>query len=160
MTKEEWVNIVKVLKASYTNDKFIPDRESNLVWYEMLKDLAAIEVKKAVIEYVASEHFPPTIADIRTRVIKSRKPIGNWAVSWQKIIKLIGSCGRNGYKEAMGKLDAIEQKCVDSMGWYNLCTSENINYMANTFKTIYDDMSNEEFRQALLPVRNDRMLEG
>lgn len=144
MTKEEWIGIVKVLKASYTSEHFIPDKESNMVWYEMLKDLDCAMVKQAVVEYVCKEHFPPTIADIRTNAVKRVANIPSWESSWAKVVKCVGTYGRTGYKEAKAKLTDIEISCIDDIGWYVLCTTTNLNAERDVYRKVYENhMSNK-----------------
>jgi hypothetical protein len=38
------------------------------LWLEMLHDVEAVELETAVAQWIASEKWPPTIADIRGRV--------------------------------------------------------------------------------------------
>lgn len=147
MLKEEWIPIVKVLKASYTNEHFIPDKESNLVWYEMLKDIDARLVKKAVIDYVSTEHFPPTIADIRTRAVKIYVDVDDWSKAWGNVVKLISAYGRMDFKGAKEKMNDLEIETCNRLGWQTLCTSENINYERNNFKNVYEQVAEGHLKQ-------------
>ena len=66
MTLKEFIPIVEKLKMFYRQDNFIPDKRTSDSWYEMLKDLEAPATMKAVENYIKSNRFPPTVADIRS----------------------------------------------------------------------------------------------
>lgn len=74
MTKPEFLKIVGVLKANYTDPKFLPDSFAYDVWYSALKDLSALECQTAVLKWMSTSRYTPTIADLRQMVSEIRKP--------------------------------------------------------------------------------------
>ena len=54
-----------MLKAVYTDQRFIPNEDSIAVWYELLKDMDPAALKIAVAKYMQTEKFPPYPADLR-----------------------------------------------------------------------------------------------
>ena len=67
MTLEEFVEIVSVLKAVYTDPKFLPDKAAIKVWYSMLNDIEPKVMKLAVQKYMMTCKYIPTIADLREK---------------------------------------------------------------------------------------------
>lgn len=69
MERDDFARICAVLKAAYTAQSFLPDKESIELWYGFLKDLPYDRVAVAVQSYIMVNRFPPTIADIRKSVV-------------------------------------------------------------------------------------------
>jgi len=66
MTYEEWFDIAKMLKRIYQREeKFMPDEGTVKLLYSMVNDLDCEKTKAAVTNYIKSNKFSPTIADIR-----------------------------------------------------------------------------------------------
>lgn len=74
MTKEEFLKIAGVLKANYTDPKFLPDRFAYDVWFSSLKDLSAAECQASVLKWINTNRNTPTIADIRQNAAEIKKP--------------------------------------------------------------------------------------
>ena len=72
MTKEEFLIVVKGLKAVYSAPSFIPDKDAFNVWFGLLKDLSYAEVSASAQNYMATQTKLPTIADIRKGVVDLR----------------------------------------------------------------------------------------
>ena len=75
MTRDECKILVKAMKAVYSQATFIPDQDAFNVWYELLKDIPYSRANVAIQKYMASEKFPPTIADIRANATEIIAPI-------------------------------------------------------------------------------------
>ncbi|MEJ9210096.1 replicative helicase loader/inhibitor [Bacillus smithii] len=65
MTREELKNIFKVLVNVYPN--FEVSSEKLNIWYEFLKDSDYQSVLNNTKEYVLSNRFPPSIADLNKK---------------------------------------------------------------------------------------------
>lgn len=74
MTKEEFLKIAGVLKANYTDPKFLPDRFAYDVWFSSLKDLSAAECQASVLKWINTNRNTPTIADIRQNAAEIKSP--------------------------------------------------------------------------------------
>ncbi len=66
MSKGEFKKILQIIKSAY-GEKF-PKVDNDLAdtWYRCLNDLDFKTVEVALIEYIKSKPFPPTISDVRT----------------------------------------------------------------------------------------------
>lgn len=67
MEREQFKVLVKAMKAVYAQPTFIPDQDAFNVWFALLGDLPYKQAELAVQKHMATEKFPPTIADIREK---------------------------------------------------------------------------------------------
>lgn len=74
MRKEEFKILVKAMKAVYADPKFIPDQYAYDVWFAMLEDLSYEAAHSALVKFMMTSKFPPTIADIRERATELVHP--------------------------------------------------------------------------------------
>ena len=65
MSKKEFVEIVSMLRGAYSRNELLKSVAEADVWYECLRDLEFEWMKKAVIQWIQENKFPPTIAEIR-----------------------------------------------------------------------------------------------
>ena len=77
MEREQFKVLVKAMKAVYAQPTFIPDQDAFTVWFALLRDLPYKQAELAVQKHMATEKFPPTIADIREKAVHFRKRNGN-----------------------------------------------------------------------------------
>ena len=66
ITIDDFKVIVKILKAAYPRDNFIPNDYTFSLWYKALQDIQYPTLNKAATNYIMTNKFPPTIADIRS----------------------------------------------------------------------------------------------
>lgn len=67
MTTEQFKVLAKKLKLAYQRDRFLADKETTGLWFEMLNDLDEALAAEAVEAHIKTSQYPPTIADIRKR---------------------------------------------------------------------------------------------
>ena len=81
MTRDDFKKIVAVMKAVYTDPKFIPDQAAFNVWFDVLGDMDANTLMASVKKYMQTEKFPPFPADLR-RMLQTnyRTPDEAWAI--------------------------------------------------------------------------------
>lgn len=86
--------ILKGLKAAYPNNNFIPDEFTMNLWYTALQDIPFPVLNRAAQSYMMSNHFPPTIADIRQCAYNLSAPADDIAAEeWSKLMKALGYAG-------------------------------------------------------------------
>lgn len=116
MTREEFKVLVKALKAVYAQDTFIPDQDAFNVWFELLKDIPYKVANVAVQRYMVTEHFPPTIADIRKHandIVSDEADELNEIAAWSLVYKAICNSTYNAEQE-FKKLPLACKKAVGS----------------------------------------------
>lgn len=160
MEKDEWKVLAKTLKAVYTGN-YLPDIESIKTWYYLLKDLPTEDVAKAIQEYCLTNHFPPTVADIRELATKDNT-IQDWSIGWQSVLKAISQYGYTQEKQALDSLDYITRETVERIGFKNICCSEKVEIERASFRVIYESIIKEEKRKYQIGIEKlpSKLIEG
>lgn len=145
--------LVKGMKAVYTKDNFLPDADSIKIWYSLLKDIQYEVLNVAIQKYMMSNKFPPTIADLRelSAEIVQGTPV-DWDDGWQQVLKAISRFGSYREREALESLDDLTRKCVERLGFRNLCMSENISVERANFRQIYQTLSERKKEDSKLSL--------
>ena len=110
--KEDFMKLVAVLRAAYNSDKFMPDKQSALVWYEMLKDIDYPVLMQGCYKLIQSSPYPPTIADIRAscaslQAVERLSDLEAWAM-----VRKALSNGTYGAEQEYAKLPPLVQRAV------------------------------------------------
>lgn len=75
-TSEQWLTLAKTLQSCYPNPNFLSDEGKIKVWYTMLRNIPYAALANAVGKWIASNKFPPTIAELRSLAEDSEvKPV-------------------------------------------------------------------------------------
>lgn len=154
MNYNEFKAIAKILKSTYTSERFLPDKDAMNVWFTMLEDLPIEVVKPTVQKYMLTEKFPPTIADIRGLAVEATDgKQADWGEGWQEVKRAISRYGCSRESEALDSLSPTTHECVKRLGWKMLCCSLTENEMADraNFRMIHNELSAREIEQAKLP---------
>lgn len=64
MTREEFKNIVKAIRAAYVNSPIVTQEIFDL-WYTMLKDKEYAEVSHNLERHIKTNKFAPSISELR-----------------------------------------------------------------------------------------------
>lgn len=112
--REDFMKLVTVLRAAYSSEKFMPDKQSAFVWYEMLKDIDYPVLMQGCYKLIQSSPYPPTIADIRAscaslQTVERLTDLEAWAL----VRKALGN-GTYGAEQEFAKLPPLVQKAVGS----------------------------------------------
>lgn len=114
MTQSEFINIVKGMKAIYTDPKFIPDENAISVWYALFKDDHYDITQAAVQKHMMTRTTAPTPADIKGHIadLTAGHEL-NEEEAWNCVI---GAVRNSSYyaEEEFAKLPATIQKAVAS----------------------------------------------
>jgi hypothetical protein len=151
MTIDEFRILTKAMKAVYTSPTFLPDAYAVKLWYQMLKDIPYEQATAAIHEYMLTNKFPPTIADIREMATVSE--VQDWGTGWQKTLSVIRKYGWCRQKEALEELDELTRQTVQRLGYMELCTSDNLMADRGNFRMIYEELSAKEKTREKLPEK-------
>lgn len=114
MTKAEFSNIVKGLKAIYADPKYIPDGTAMEVWYALFKGEDYQLVQTAVQRHMLTCKFPPTPAEIREQMVQLTMPKSlNEEEAWQLVIRAVRNSNYHA-EEEFEKLPLSVQKAIAS----------------------------------------------
>lgn len=154
MTQQEFLTIVATIKAAYPNSNVMPDKNSMDVWYLMLQDLDYAVVQSATQEYIATNKFPPSIAELREKCSTyTDVPVKDWGDAWKDVCDAIRFKGYMREKEALESLDETTKKCVQRLGFQNLCHSENEMADRANFRMIYESLQKEKRYENQIPKK-------
>lgn len=114
MTREEFTNLIKGMKAVYFAENFIKDQYSADMWYGLLQDIPYKLAAMALKNFMQTSSRLPTPADIRQGAYELAKGEDMTGLeAWGIVSKAIGNSGYNSEKE-FGKLPPTIQKAVGS----------------------------------------------
>lgn len=150
MTRDEACDVAELLLASYPTQRQRMSRQDadqmTTAYAGALLDLEAACARAAVSALVLTEQWMPTIASIRAKAAElssGRKREGGEA--WGDVVKAMR---RYGYVRTPGVdfqfEDPIVARCVSSLGWTELCGSENAISDRAQFVKLYAELASAE----------------
>ena len=161
MTKDEFKILCKGMKAVYTQSTFLPDADAFKVWYSLLQDLDYTIAQAAIQKYMLINEFPPTIADIRKNAVSVQAgDKKTWSEGWEEVMKAIGNFGSYREEEALESMSEITRKAVKKLGFRNICLSDNITADRANFRTIYEQMAENEYTAKQIPLNLSKLIES
>lgn len=85
MEKSEFLILVKTMKAVYP--AMFSERETIDIWYALLKDLDYQNAAAGLGKHLATNPYPPTVADIRKNTVPDNELNGEqaWALAFNAI---------------------------------------------------------------------------
>lgn len=154
MTREEFKILVKGMKAVYAQPTFIPDQDAFNMWYALMGDLHYDVCATAIKKYMLTNKFPPTVAEIRELAtnIVSGDPL-TWGESWERALAAVRKYGSYNKMEALDSLDSLTRKCVESIGYMELCMSENIMVERAHFQKVFEVFAKREQTDKQIPLQ-------
>jgi hypothetical protein len=144
VTEKEVRQLVAMLIGAFPHTKA---NEFTVKAYErMLVDLD-VKLAAATVEHLmATRTFMPTIAEVRSTCAEMQHgPVAAGGEAWGQVLHAIG---RYGYYRVPGQdftfADPVVARCVEAMGWRNLCSSENQVADRARFTELYDKLAKQE----------------
>lgn len=148
MTKKEFAVMVKCILAYYPNSQALQSPEAVELWYRQLSDIPYEIANGALDRWVASNKWPPTIADIREAAVDLVEgETEDWSEGWEAVIKAIGRWGMHREAEALANMPETARKTVQRLGWQNICLSEDISVERANFRQIYLSISERKKKE-------------
>lgn len=119
MTIKEFAQIAAAIKTYFPRESILPTEKAMELWYMELNDLPYDTANLALRMYVATNKFPPTIADIRECAAKLSRGAQegelNEMAAWQMVLKAMRNSIYHS-EEEFAKLPPTVQKAVVSPG--------------------------------------------
>lgn len=115
ITKDQFVVLVKAMKAVYPKEDFLPDNDAAKVWYALLKDLDYKTLSNAVQRHLMTSPFPPTIADLRKLTVDPALDELSDMMAWDLVRKALGNSAYHADEEFQ-KLPPVVRRAVGSPG--------------------------------------------
>lgn len=157
----EWHSLVKGLKSAYVSQNLLATDEAVKIWYSLLRDIPYKILNAATMSWIATEHFPPTIADLRQRALRMTQPERHeWSEAWQMVRRAMQIYGYYRKDEAMESMPEDVRAAADRIGWSELCLMpiEQEQVYRAQFRDIYNAITNRRAEQQVLPGRIQAMI--
>lgn len=153
MTRDEFKILVKGMKAIYSQPTFIPDQDAFNMWFALIGDLPYEVCNVSIQKYMLTNKFPPTVAEIREIAanVVGGDPM-TWGESWERALNAVRRFGSYNKAAALDSLDPLTRKCVDSIGYMQLCMSENIMVERAHFQKIFEIYAKREQTERQMPL--------
>lgn len=131
--------------------KLTPGDQQKLIdaWHPMLNDMEPTIFEKALARCLQSSEFLPSVAAIRKAAAALVEPDQDVGLKqWGEVLRAIGRVGA--HRPAPTFADPITDQCVRSLGWAELCASENATADRARFIEAYNSIAATRQREAAL----------
>ena len=144
------------IKTYYPKENILPNQQAMELWYRELQDIPFQVAEAALRKWVNTNKWSPSIAEIRAmtvNVVEGEQM--TWGESWEKAVNAIRRFGSYRPKEALDSLDPLTRRCVESLGYRELCISENPMADRANFRMVFEtlDKRQQTEKQLALPLR-------
>lgn len=145
MEKQEFALFTMALKTYYPRETLLPNNQAMELWFRELCDIPYNVAEMALRKWVATNKWSPSIADIREMAsgIVNGEQL-TWGEAWEKTLEAIRRFGYLNKGAAMDSLDPLTRKCVEGIGYMELCMSENIMVERAHFQRLFEVYSKRE----------------
>lgn len=156
MTRDETAMMLEVLVAAFPGQQTnFSDAEATITAYHLALDDVPMELgQQALRDLIRNAKFFPRPAEIRASALKLARPVPTPQEAWQVVMgemRRIGSYGQPQFQ--MPEIAAA----VKSLGWRNLCMSDDVDRMAKRFEDAYAAMTKRSAESAnVLEIWNAR----
>lgn len=160
MNNREFAIIADVIKSAYPSSKIMGTKSAFNLWYRMLKDIDYQTASAAVENYIATNVFAPSIAQVREACLTaSQGEQALWDEEWENVCTAISKYGYMRKEEALASLEPLTAEVVKHLGWLSLCQSETPAIDRANFRDIYTRRAERERKKAQLTPTNRKLLE-
>lgn len=158
------------MKAVWTDPKFLPDQYAFDVWFSLLKDLPYDATSAAVQQYMLTQKFPPSIAEVREKTTEMlSEHVADSGEAWQQARAAIHRYGNMRADEALASLDETTAEAVRRIGFQEMCDSpiDEHAILRAHFMRVYEQVANrrkeknalpESLRQKIAKINEDAVL--
>ncbi len=145
MDKKEFAAFAMALRTYYPKEQILPNQQAMELWYREIRDIPFPVAEMALRKWVATNKWSPSIADIReiTAGIVNGETL-TWGEAWEKALKAVRRFGSYNKRDALESLDPLTRKCVESIGYMELCMSENIMVERAHFQRVFEVFAKRE----------------
>lgn len=159
MDKREFATFAAALKTYYPRENLLPNPQAMELWYRQLQDIPCQLAEMALNKWVATNKWPPSIAEIREQasaIKNGEKPL--WSDGWEEVLRAISKYGMYRETEALQSMSEITRKAVKRLGFKSICLSENIMADRANFRMIFEQISDRESTAHQLPADLQNMI--
>ena len=153
MDKKEFAQFAMALKTYYPKEQLLPNNQAMELWFRQLHDIPYKVAELSLNKWVSTNKWSPSISEIREMAATVQNgEIPEWGEGWEQVIKAIRKYGSYRIPEAMESFDPITRRCVERLGFRNLCISENQAADRANFRVIYEQLAKRESHDNQIPL--------
>lgn len=146
---DQIVNMLRIAFPNWHPDDINMTKE---IYFQMLQDIPSEELKAAVLHCVteSGRAFAPTIGEIRGAVVELRSYAANVPSSyqaWQEVLQQFSLTSSYGVPIFSHPLI---DKAVRTLGWRNLCMSENQTADRARFIQAYEQLTSRATKEEMM----------
>lgn len=161
MVRQEFAIWCAALQTYFPRHNLLPTPEAKNLWYQELKDLDAGTATAVLRKWVATEKWPPSIAEIRAMALDMvNGPASDWGDGWQEVKEAISRYGWCREKEALASLSPAARSAAQRIGWKDICDSENPEALRAQFRQVYQVAAERERQDQLIAPSTREMIAG
>lgn len=153
MNKQDFVRGIFVLEDSFPRFH-ISSKEFTLeVWYKMFKDETKEVWETAIERFMAMSKFDPTVSALRECVQDIKNPASDFTAdqAWNEVMEAIRHCGTYHQESGYALMSPMTLNIVKSMGYRELCLSENNMADRAHFIKMFEQYKSRERKEFMLP---------
>jgi len=152
MTLTEFTTFAALLRTFYPKENLLPTPEAVKAWHKMLEDIDITVLNAALQKWVATEKWPPTVAEMRTACTEAtRGKLPDWGEAWAEVSQAIRRFGYCRPNEALESLSPTARAAANRIGWQQICESENPEAIRAQFRQVYEISQQREAETRQLP---------
>lgn len=157
MEKQEFAQFAMALKTYFPREKdLLPNNQAMELWFRQLQDIPFGIAEASLNKWVATNKWSPSIADIREMAASVKHgDAPDWGEGWEQVLRAITRFGSYREGEALASMDELTRRCVERLGFRNICMSENISADRANFRDIYKTLAErqQKDRQISVPLK-------
>lgn len=159
MNKTEFATIAAAIRTYFPRYNMFPNEEAMTLWFQELQDLPADVLSTALRKWVATNKWPPSIAELRElsgEVVAGKLP--DWGEAWSQVARAIRLYGWARPDEALDSMEPTTRAAVQRIGWTDICKSENPETIRAQFRQVYEITAKREVEDRQIPADVKAML--
>lgn len=145
MDKKQFAIFASALRTYYPRENILPNQQAMELWFRELSDIPYEVAETVLRKWVSTNKWSPSIADIReaTSTMLNGEQL-TWGEAWEKALNAVRRYGSYNKQAALDSLDPVTRRCVENIGYMDLCMSENIMVERAHFQKIFELYSQRE----------------
>ena len=154
---EDFRVVMKGLITAYPQHNFVKDEYALNLWYTSLQDIPFPTLKAACTNYIMTNKFPPTIADIRSlsyRLSSAPQMLGSAA--WNQLIRALRQSYSPDSETVWNQLPEITKQIVGGYStfraWGNTSLETLEGVQRPMFIKRFEEYQRREMTEAVVPV--------
>jgi hypothetical protein len=161
MDKKEFSMFAMAIRTYYPKENILPNQQAMELWFRELQDIPYAIAEAGLRQWVSTNKWSPSIAEIREMASTVQNgSIPDWGDGWEQVLLAIRRFGTYRIPEAMESFDPLTRKCVERLGFRNICMSENINHDRANFRMIYEQMAERQKKESQLSLPLKELIAG